>query len=171
LLTFAVLADDIASGPKPDDKVPPLTITDVTGPNKGKELDIVKERGDRPTVYVLLWADRFSRPMNRYLKTLDEKVAADFKEVAIVAVWLTEDAEKTAELLPRVQQSVNYATTALTLAKTDKNGPNNWGINSDAHLTTVIASKGKVAATFAYGSVNETDVPKVVEALKKATGK
>jgi hypothetical protein len=164
-------ADDIASGPKKDDTVPTLTIMDVTGPNKGKELDIVKDRGDKPTVYLLLWADKFSRPMNRYMKTLDDKVTADFKDVAVVAVWLTEDAEKTAEFLPRVQQSVKYSTTALTFNKSDKNGPNNWGINNDAHLTTVIASKGKVAATFAYGSVNETDVPKVLEALKKTTGK
>jgi hypothetical protein len=30
-----------------------------------------------------------------------------------------------------------------------------------------VANKGKVAATFGYRSINETDVPKVKEELKK----
>lgn len=168
VLAYPVLAEDIASGPKKDEKAPPLTITGVTGPHREKEVDIVKERGDKPTVYLLLWADKFSRPMNQYMKTIDQKVGADYRDVAVVAVWLTEDTDKTSQFLPRVQQSVKYSdTTALTYCKTDSNGPNNWGINTDAHLTTVLVNKGKVAATFAYASVNDTDVPKVMEALKK----
>jgi hypothetical protein len=41
-------------------------------------------------------------------------------------------------------------------------------MNADAHLTAVVANKGKVAATFGYQSINETDVPKVKEALENA---
>lgn len=169
VLAYPVVADDIASGPKKGEKVPPLTVTDVTGPNKGKEVDIVKARGDKPTLYLMLWADKFTRPMNQYMKTLDQKVGGDYRDVAVVAVWLTEDADKAAQFIPRVQMSVKYSdTTALTYCKTDSNGPNNWGLNSDAHMTAVLVNKGKVAATFAYASVNDTDVPKVMEAVKKA---
>jgi hypothetical protein len=53
----------------------------------------------------------------------------------------------------------------------DKAGPKGWGVNPDSHLTVVLASGGKVVATFGYQSVNETDVPKVKEALAKAVKK
>ena len=43
-----------------------------------------------------------------------------------------------------------------------------WAVNADAHRTAVVANKGKVAATFGYRSINETDVRKVKEALAKA---
>jgi len=171
LFAFPVLGDDIASGPKKDEKVPTLTIHDVTGPNKGKEIDIVKDRGDKPTVYLMVWSDKFGRPMFQYMKTLQEKVKTDLKDrdVALVAVWLTEDAEKTADFLPKISQY--FGDTTLTYCKTDRNGPNNWGINTDAHLTAIVVNKGKTVATFAYASLNATDVPKVTEAIDKATKK
>ena len=68
-----------------------------------------------------------------------------------------------------VQQSVQYDATALTCFVGDKAGPKGWNVNADARLTVVLANKQKVAATFAYKSVNETDVKGVREALKKTT--
>jgi hypothetical protein len=164
-------AGDVVSGPVKGEKVPALKVHDVTGPHEGKEVDYAAERKDRPTVYLLLRADKFDRPMNRFMRELDRSVKKDFPDTYLVAVWLTEDAEKTRQLLPRVQQSVGYETTALTYFAADKAGPKEWGINTDAHLTAVVANKGKVAATFGYHSLNETDVPAVRDALKKAVEK
>jgi hypothetical protein len=47
----------------------------------------------------------------------------------------------------------------------DKSGPNGWGVNPDAHLTVVVANKGKVVKSFAYTSVNESDVRSVLAEL------
>lgn len=44
-------------------------------------------------------------------------------------------------------------------------------MNADAHVTAVVAGKGKVIARFGYLSVNETDAPKVRAAFKKALTK
>ena len=41
----------------------------------------------------------------------------------------------------------------------------------DAHLTVVVASDKKVAAVFAYRSVNDTAVPEVLKALQEAIAK
>ena len=120
------------------------------------------------TVYLFVRADKFDRPMNRFMKALDGAVQKDFPDTCVVAVWLTDDVAKTKELLPRVQQSVGYGATALTCYAGGAEGPKGWGVNADAHLTAVVATKGKVTATFAYQSLNETDVPKVKEALEKA---
>jgi hypothetical protein len=35
-------------------------------------------------------------------------------------------------------------------------------------VTAIVAGKGKVAASFGYRSINDTDVPEVRAALKKA---
>jgi hypothetical protein len=58
--------------------------------------------------------------------------------------------------------------TILACFTGDKAGPKDWNINGDAYLTAVVATKGKVASTFGYRSINETDAPAVQDAYKKA---
>jgi hypothetical protein len=168
LLIPPVRAGDVESGPEKGAKVPALKVYDCTGENKEKSVDYARLRKDKVTVYLLLPADKFSRPIFRFTKALDEKVKADYEGVYVVAVWLTDDEDKTKEYLPKI--ATYYEATALTAFK-GKDGPKDWNINADAHLTVVVADKGKVAARFAYNSVNDTEVPKVVKELGKATKK
>jgi hypothetical protein len=163
-------AQDVTSGPTKGEKAPPLKVYAATGPHEGKEVDYVKDRKDKPTVYVLIRSDKFSRPIARFMKKLDGTVTKDHKDASVVAVWLTDDAEKTKEYLPRAQQSLSFENTALT-SFSGKAGPKGWGINEDADVTVVIVSKRKVAATFGYRSINETNAKGVRAALVKAVGK
>lgn len=167
-LTGAARIQDVASGPTKGEKVPGVKVFDATGPNKEKEVDYAAERKEKPTVYVLIAADKFDRPMARFLKTLDGMVKTDIADAYVVAVWLTEDVDKTKDYLPRAQQSIQLQNTALTCFPGAKSGPQDWGINSDAHATIVVVNKQKVAQTMGYRSINETDVKAVTEALKKA---
>ncbi len=157
---------DVESGPDKGARVPALKVYDATGEHREKSVDYVRLRKDKPTVYLFVAADKFDRPMNRFMKALDGKVEKEFEDVYVVAVWLSDDVDKTKERLPRVQMSVGYEKTALTVFK-GKDGPKGWNINSDAHLTVVVAHKGKVAARFGYQSVNDTDAPAVLKELKK----
>src|SRR5262249_9356633 len=102
----AALAQDVSSGPDKDAKVPALKVFDATGPNKDKDVDYAAERKDKPTIYLLVRADKFDRPMNRFAKGLDDRVKKDSEDAYIVAVWLTDDVDKAKERLPAVQQSV-----------------------------------------------------------------
>jgi hypothetical protein len=167
LVPAASRAQDLSSGPEKGTKVPELKVYDATGAHAEKEVDYTKERKDKATIYLFVNADKFDRPMNRFMKTLDGDLKKDVEGAYVVAVWLTSDADKTREYLPKVQQSVGYEVTALTVFP-DKAGPKGWNINADAHLTAVVAHKGQVTTTFAYQSVNETDAPKVKEALQRA---
>jgi hypothetical protein len=161
-------AQDVQSGPGKGEKVPELKVFAATGPLKDKEVDYAAERKDKPTVYVVIQADKWTRPMARFLKTLDKALKEDSEAAAVVGVWLTEDRDKTKEYLPRVQESIQLEATALTCFLGDKVGPKGWNINSDAHATVVVTNKGKVVETFGYNSINETDVRKVRQAFKKA---
>jgi hypothetical protein len=166
--TMPVAAQDIASGPDKNSKVPALKVFDATGPNKDKDVDYAAERKDKPTIYLLVRADKFDRPMNRFMKGLDGEVRKESEDAYLVAVWLTENVDKAKERLPAVQQSVQYENTALTIHTGGKEGPKGWNPNPDAHLTVVLANQGKVVATFGYQSVNETDVKSVRAAFKKS---
>jgi hypothetical protein len=162
---------DVESGPKAGEKATELKVFAVTGAVENKEIDYAKERGDAPTVYLFVNGEKFTRPMNKFMKTLDGKLAGIDEKAAAVAVWLTGDVDKMKEYMPKVQQSVKYEHTALTVFPGEVSGPKGWAINTDAHLTVVIVKAGKVVKSFAYDTVNETDVKAVEEELKKAVKK
>jgi hypothetical protein len=161
---------DVTSGPDVGAALAPLKVFAATGAHEGRELDIVAERKDKATVYLFIPSDKWDRPMARYLKTLDKELAGGKEKAEVVAVWLSHQLDQTKEYLPKVQQSLMMEATVLTAFTGAKAGPKDWRINDAAHLTTVVAVNGKVATTFAYQSLNETDVPAVVKALRKAVG-
>jgi hypothetical protein len=163
--------EDVVSGPEKGKAPPALKVFDATGPHATKDVDYVAERKALPTVYVFVQADKWDRPMARFMKGLDEAVQKEGGEAYVVAVWLTADADKSKEYLPLAQKSLQFQATALTCFTADKAGPEGWGVNADAHLTAVVVGDKKIAATFGYMSLNETDVPAVRDALKKVIKK
>lgn len=173
ILTLASLPGSaraqIASGPEAAAKQETLKAFAATGDLAGKSVDFVAERKNLPTVYVFVRADQWSRPMARFLRTLDEEMAKGIegaKDARTVAVWLTEDQGKSKEYLPIAQQSVRFERTTLAVFEGDRFGPADWSVNSEAFLTAVVVKDGKVVKSFGYISLNETDVPEVVKALK-----
>lgn len=174
LAVFSGAYAEVQSGPAKDAKPPELKVVAVTGVIEDKELDYTTHRGDKPTVYVFVKSKEgripeAGRPAGRFLKELDKAVKDLGGDAYVVAVWLTDTAEETRQYLPLVQTSLQFAATALTYFPGDKTGPKDWGINNDANVTVVIAAKGKVVESFGYLSINETDVPKIVEIVKKTT--
>ncbi len=167
----SLVCADVESGPKAGEKVGALKVHAVAGTIEDKEVDYAKERKDEPTVYLFVNAEKFSRPMNRFMKELDGKLGDATDKALSVAVWVGGEFDKNKEFLPKVQKSVSYEKTALTAFNGDATGPTGWGINSAAHLTVVVVTGGKVVKSFAYESVNNTDVKSVMNALKKAVGK
>jgi hypothetical protein len=168
LLDPPVLEGDVESGPAKGEKTPRFKSHALTGDHKGKDVDFVAERKDDPTVFVFVLGDKWDRPMFRYLKTLDEAVQKDFPKAVVVAVWLTDKQDATREYLPKIERY--FLGTVLTCYPGDKVGPKGWGLNADAHATTVVAAKGRVAGRFGYRSVNETDATAVLRDLKRVVG-
>jgi len=170
LLVCHPIQAEVVSGPTKGDPVPGITVHAVTGDVENEELDYVKKRKDKPTIYAFVQSEHWSRPMARFLRKLDENIANIDNDAYIVAIWLTDDVEKSKAYLPRAQISLKLESTAFT-SYTDTAGPGTWGINSDAHITVVISNKGKVITATGYLSINETVVPQVEKALKSALNK
>lgn len=176
LLATAVQAD-VESGPKPGEAVAPLKVFGVIGVVEGKEADFVRERKEQPTIYLFVQAEAGSipvggRPAGRFMKVLDTEIAKAVDKAAIIAVWLGDRAfDKHKEYLPRINMSLQFENTSLTAYDGDRSGPKEWAINPDAHLTVVVVHNGKVVKSFAFNTVNETDVRPVLMELKKAAEK
>lgn len=168
---------DIESGPKAGEKVAALKVYGVVGVVEGKEADLAAERKEQPTIYLFVQAEEGGipvggRPAARFMKVLDTEIAKSVDQAAIVAVWLGDKAfDKHKEYLPRINMSLKFENTSLAAFDGEKNGPKDWAINPDAHLTVVVVNNGKVVKSFALTSVNETDVKPVLEQLKKAANK
>lgn len=156
---------DVASGPGEGNAVEKFKVTVVAGESSGKELDFVTERKDKPTVFVFVQSDKFTRPLARFIKVLDDKLKADRQDVDIVAIWLTDDKDKSKDYLPKAFGSLKTERTAWSLFAGEKTGPNTWGINPDADVTIVVSDGAKAKFSKGYRSINDTEVPKVFEAL------
>jgi len=157
------------SGPKTGTKVAGFKVHAVTGDEAGKTVDFVVERKDKPTVFVFVRAADWDRPMARFLKKLDEEFArgiAGVDDPETIAVWLTDDKEKSKEYLPRAQESLQFNHTKLAVFDGSTQGPEGWGLNTGVRLSAVVVRDGKVTGSLGYLSVNETDVPGVVKAIK-----
>lgn len=167
LSLVSALRADVDSGPTVGEKMPALSLPVVVGNEAGKETDWLKERGAKPTVYFFVRTDKFSRPSARVLKKFDGELA-QLGETRAVTVWLTDNKADTEKHLPLVQQSLQFEHTTLCLYDSNRDGPNNWGINADADLTAVVVSDGKVVKRFGWVGPNEMVVKELVEALPKA---
>ena len=166
LMTAVALAE-IESGPKVGIAVSPLKVFVATGDSAGKELEIAADRGAKPTIYLFLQHDRFDRPLARLFRSL-EKGAIDLgQETGLVTVFLTSDETKTKDHLPRIQMSLQFTRNPLVIFPSSTMGPDGWAVNTDAQLTAIVVNEGKVAATFAYRSANETVALEILSALKK----
>lgn len=161
-----ILAQDVQSGPEVGKKAPGLEVQAVTGPNAGQKLDYAKDRGEKPTVYLFIKADKWDRPMARFVKVLDKDIQK-MDGANVVAVWLTGDGDKTQQYLPLAQQSLQLEATALTFFPGGADGPPTWTINGDAHITVVLSKKGQVQERLGYFSINETEVQPVLKKLAK----
>lgn len=167
-LAPSVVQAQVASGPAAGTKVEPLKVVIAAGENVGKETDVAEDRKGKPTVFVFVQADKWDRPVARFLRTLDVDLAKDRQDVKIIAIWLTDDVMKSKDYLPKAQESLKLTQTTWSVHPGDKGGPAGWGINADAHLTAIVVQDSKVTASFGYRSVNETDVPAVIKELKPA---
>ncbi|MEZ6058491.1 MAG: hypothetical protein R3C01_17455 [Planctomycetaceae bacterium] len=157
---------DVESGPAAGSTVKELKVYAVTGEAAGKEINATEARGEKPTLFLFIPADKWGRPTARLMRELDGKVKETAEGGAVVAVWLTSDVDATKEYLPKAQQSLKLENTALTVDATNPTGPGDWGINTDADVTVVVTLGGKVTKSFGYSSPNETLAKEVLATLK-----
>jgi len=165
VLVSVVASDAAVAGPADGNEVPSLKVAAVAGLVTGEEKDFAAERKEQPTIYVFVQADKFDRPIGRFLKTLDQELVKNRKDVQVIAVWLTDDAQKSKDYLPKAQQSIQLEQTVWSVFPGEKSGPAGWNIDIAVTVTVVVADGAKVVKSFDFNSINDTVVPEVLAKL------
>jgi len=161
---------DFPSGPQPGDKLPPCKVHSFSGPEAGKEVELVKQIKGGPAL--VIFVHKITRPGLKLLRPID-KVAAELIEAKKIhgqIVWLSETKEKAEEYLKRAKDSLNLQTP-ICISLDGKDGPAAYGLNDKVTLTILLVKDAKVVNNFALADPNETDARKILPALKKLAGK
>ena len=168
IIAISMARADTLTEPKVGTAITPLKVSVATGEHSGKDVDYAAERGAKPTVYIFIQHERFDRPLARLLKALEKSAIEAGHEAGLVTVFLTDDAAKTKEHLPRIQMSLQFTANPLVAYPSSAMGPDGWSVNTDLQLTAIVVKDGKVISAMGYRSANETVAPEIVSALKKA---
>lgn len=165
-----VAAEGPDSGPPVAARPEPLPALVTVGAKPGETTDLVAERGARPTLYVLVRADRWDRSMARFVRSLDRALqdgGPGLDEAELVLVWLTDDVAAARDYQPRGQMSLNLGRASWAVFVGSPLGPNGWSLHPDAFLTVVGVRDGMVTGHGGFLSVGEDDLAPVLKWLAK----
>jgi hypothetical protein len=170
LLTILLLAQEpVFSGPQPGEKITPFKVLGHSGPDAGKEVQLLGQSKGEPTV--LVFVHEMTRPALQLMRPVDLYASRLAKEGFITHfVWLSADRTKAEEFLTRAKKSLNLRSP-VSISLDGIEGPGSYGLNRKATLTILVAKENKVVANFAIVQPNETDAPKVLAAMAKVMGK
>ncbi|MBI1344846.1 hypothetical protein GC163_01005 [bacterium] len=168
-LGWTVAYAEVASGPEVGQPLATLKVRVVQENAAEEPHDVIADHKDHPTVYLFLSAEKFDRPAAKYLRGIDEQVQKLQRRdplAGLVVVWLTDDAEAGITRVSRIQGSLRLLAAQWAVFE-GMNGPEGWGINKDATLTTVISRGQDVAARMGYDVVDDRDLPEFEARLNK----
>lgn len=166
LLAISNASWAVESGPEAGTAIPKLPLLVLQDDNTFSERDVAADRKDKLSVYAFIQATEWSRPMARFVRGVDEALTEVGGDAHMTAIWLTDDQEESKRYVPRGRDALKLKATTFAVYAGDKQGPNDWNVNRRAFITIVVACDAKTVKSFAFVSVNETDVPAVSKVLQ-----
>src|SRR5687767_10891932 len=116
----------VTSGPNKGEVQPPLKVQVLGENDVFKEQDVAKVRADKPTIYLFIQAESWDRPMFQFIRKLDGLVKNLDENTRLVAVWVTDDNDKTKDYLPKIKKY--FEENLVTYFEGGKAGPDKWSI-------------------------------------------
>jgi len=153
----------LAEGAQP----PAFVVTDVTGPEKGKELCYRCKYGGRPTVAV--FARQLDENVASLIEQIDGTVAKNSdKKMSAFLVMMSDSPEDHKSSLEKLATTRKIGDTPLTLFK-DSKGPAGYNVSKEASVSIMMwtADGVKVNHSFPAGKLTADEVAKVVADTKK----
>ena len=169
-------ADDAAkkqvkSGPQTGDSLGAFYVTKVAGAEddgveQGKNLCYRCKNGNKPQVMV------FTRSTNnkvgKLIRKLDQAVAQnESSQLRVFVNLLGDDKEELSDTAKKFAAESKAKHVPFVVPNEFENGPENYGINTDAEITITLASDGGVKASHAFASVKDLNVESVLSDINK----
>jgi len=156
------LQDPKLSGPQPGEKTAGFKVFDV---GSRQEVDYIADAKGAPVVLVFI--HDLSRPAAALMRSLDRfGRVKEARGLRTQFVSLSEDRDGAERHLPQVIKSLSLKCP-MGISLDGKEGPGAYGLNREVMLTILVAKDNKVSANFAIVSPNETDAPKIKEAINE----
>lgn len=169
----SVMAGEIKSGPQPGDQLGAFFVTKCAGAEDdgvevGKNLCYRCRNGRRPQVVVFT---RSTDPkVIELLQKLDKAVTENEDEKLRTFVnLLGEDKEQLSETAKKVAADSKTRNVPVVVPNEFENGPDDYGINSKAAVTVVLASDLGVKASHAVEDAKELNVDAILKDISKIT--
>ena len=171
-----VTADDAAkkelkSGPQSGDSLGAFYVTKVAGAEddgieEGQNLCYRCRNGSKPQVVV------FTRSTNpkvaALVRRLDKAVAEnESSKLRVFVNLLGDDKDELTDEAKKFAVASKAKNVPIVVPNEFENGPDNYGINSDAEVTITLASDSNVKASHAFAKAKDVDIDSVLTDLGK----
>lgn len=170
LLLSAWIDDkDIVAGPELNKPIPSLKTLQIVGDHADKEIDWKETAQTKSTLIVFVRSDKWERPVARVLKQLDDALIAarkDLPDAHIGIVWVSKDAEKAKDYLPKVQQSIKLQASSWNHFNGEVYDATGWQLSGDGALNIVLVKGNKTIWGRAFSTMQEGIVKQTMAQLK-----
>ncbi|MEX0820462.1 MAG: hypothetical protein WD070_12750 [Pirellulaceae bacterium] len=175
LMLFAsvsmVSAEEIKSGLQAGDLIDAFYVTKLAGAEDdgvatGKNLCYRCKNGGRPQVMV------FTRSSDEQVVKLVQKLDAAIgenssKQLRAFVNVMGEDKSSASKEAQKLASASKAKDVPFVVPNEVENGPGNYGLNSKAAVTIILAEGGKVKANHAFASASDVAVDSVIADLAK----
>ena len=161
-----VAAAEVQSGLPKGEFVPAFTVTDITGPSKGKDLCYRCQYGNRPVVSI--FAREVTPEVAQLTKAIDGLVEANKDaRMAAFVVLMSDAPASVAAKLEETAAKAQIKNVPLTTYETAK-GPGGYKISGDADVTVImwVDSEVTVSKGFGKGQLNKDAIDQLVADTK-----
>ena len=158
----------VFSGPQPGEKLADFQVRGLFGELAGKEVNLLKEAGARPTLFIFV--HQLTRPGNSLTQALMRYVEQHPKELYGSLVFLGDDLTALEARLKRAQHALPKKAP-VTISLDGKEGPGSYGLNRKVTLTIVFARDHKVVSNVALISPSlQADTMRILTPVAKVIG-
>lgn len=171
-LTTQTQAEEIKSGLEPGKSVGAFNVTKCAGADEdgvkvGANLCYRCKNGARPQVMVFTRTPT-DKNVQKLIQELDKAIAENSdKQLRAFVNVLGEDKEELSSTAKELAQSTKAKNVPFVVPNEFENGPDDYGLNSGADVTVIVANKSKVTANHAAKDAKDLKVDAVLADVKK----
>lgn len=171
-LTVQVQAEEVKSGLQPGKGIGAFNVTKCAGAEEdgvdvGQNLCYRCKNGARPQVMIFTRNPK-DKNVLKLVAELDKAIADNSdKQLRAFVNVLGEDKAELSSVAKEAAQASKAKNVPFVVPNEYENGPDNYGLNSKADVTIIVANKSKVTASHAVTSAKDLKVDKVLADVKK----
>lgn len=165
------LAADVKSGLSVGQEVGPFDVTKLAGAESdgqkiGQQLCYRCKNGARPQVMI------FTRSSDEKVVAFVKKIDASLeknsdKQLRAFVNYLGESKDAAADAAKKLASTTKATNVPFVVPNEFENGPEDYGLNSKAEVTVLVAKDGKVTANYAFAKGSQLDADKILKDVEK----